>query len=378
MSLEALARGLRQAGGVLSPDVAKTLAAEDAELRAGNKQEALLRLRHTLEQEAQKASPQYQMQQEQLQNERLFRKAAAEAGGDITKIAAAAAQYGKQDLAVNIFNQQERRAAEAQQRADALEERRRQTDQQHEYRMGQLKTDAEREAERKRHNLVVESLTKESNAARAAQVDTSNRLKILELELKGDRAKADQLRDTDRKVTAFANELQQNKIPGLTASLTTANDILKKYEDKDDIPGVGAIEGSSKVPNLFRSEESNKVRGALQAVSNDLLNLYSGLAVTLPEAERRQLEEMRRGDFKEKDFRNAWPTIVKRYNTVMGNIRAGVNAEVLKEYQSRPGALKLDTITPAFEGKGGSSLEMDGYRFPNQEALDAYKKAKAK
>jgi hypothetical protein len=194
----------------------------------------------------------------------------------------------------------------------------------------------------------------------------------IEIQRQGrDQAQRDRV---DRSVTGFANELQQNKIPALSASITTANDLLKNYEDKDDIPGLGVFTGSKKIPDFLRSEEANKNRSALQAVSNDLLNLYSGLAVTLPESERRELEEMKNGNFDVKDFKNAWPRIVNRYNTVVGNLKAGANAEVLKEYQSRPGAMKLDPLTPAFGG--GDPLVMDGYRFPNQQALDAYKRAK--
>lgn len=152
----------------------------------------------------------------------------------------------------------------------------------------------------------------------------------------------------DRGVTGFANELQQNKIPALSASITTANDLLRQYEDKD-IPGFGLVEGSSMVPGAVRGEESNRVRSSVQAVSNDLLNLYSGLAVTLPEGERRELEEMRGGNFTSQDFKTAWPRIVNRYNTVLGNLRAGASPEVLQEYQSRPGALKLDPLKAAFD-----------------------------
>ena len=164
-----------------------------------------------------------------------------------------------------------------------------------------------------------------------------------------------QLDRVDRGVTAFANELQQNKVPGLASSMTAANSLLKQYEDKPDIPGIGAVEGSAMLPNLFRGKESNNVRSALQAVANDLLNMYSGLAVTLPESERRELEQMRRGDFKEADFRNAWPRTVERYNGVVGNLTAGASPEVRRQYGSRPGAMRLDPIEPAFKPKAAMS-----------------------
>jgi hypothetical protein len=371
MSLAALARGLRQAGGVLSPDVAKTIASEDSEMRNQDRQETLLKLRHTLEQEALKASPQHQMQQEALKNEKLFREEVSGAGGDLTKIAGAAVKYGKPELAVRIHEGAEQRAARLQQAAEANASQVRSLEM-------RLEDKALNRESQERLQAALLSI-KEQGLKQAAEAARANReLKILGLEMQRDRAGADKSRVVDRQVTAFANDLQQNKLPGLASSMTNANELLKKYEDTD-IPGIGTFVGSKKIPEFMRSEEANNMRSALVAVTNDLLNLYSGLAVTLPEAERRELEEMRGGKFSDKDFKNAWPRIVNRYNSVVGNLKASGSPEVIKEYQSRPGAMKLDDITPAFSQKNdGGGLELDGYRFPNKEALDAYKKAKAK
>lgn len=231
----------------------------------------------------------------------------------------------------------EQRAAEAQQR---FETQRANQEMLHEIRLGRAQTDEQRLAETQRHNQAMERLN-----ANNAQMNQWLRSQGIELQ-RLNRENADRDR-RDRAVTSFANELQQNKLPGLSASITAANDLMRKYE-QTDIPGLGLVSGSSKVPNMFRSEEANNVRSTLQAVSNDLLNLYSGLAVTLPEAERRELEEMRGGNFSSQDFKNSWPRVVARYNSVVGNLRAGANADVLKEYQSRPGAMRLDPVRPAF------------------------------
>jgi hypothetical protein len=230
--------------------------------------------------------------------------------------------------------------AEKQRAADQLESAKRYQDMMHEWRMTQAKSQQERDAETSRYRNDMLKFQQQN-------ADANRKIDIMRLELQGDKVKAEQLRNVDKQVTSFANELQQNKIPALTASISTANDLLKGYEGKD-LPGFGVLEGSGKIPGFMRSEESNRVRSSVQAVSNDLLNLYSGLAVTLPEAERRELEEMRGGNFSDKDFKNAWPRIVNRYNSVVGNLKAGANAEVLKEYQARPGAIKLDPLAPAF------------------------------
>ena len=194
----------------------------------------------------------------------------------------------------------------------------------------------------------------ESLKTKQAQDNIANQMRMMgfDIQRQGQQlqlARIDQAaeQNVDSQVTKFANELQQQKLPALSASISTANDLLRQYEGKD-IPGFGIIEGSSKIPSMVRGAESNKVRSAVQGVTNDLLNLYSGLAVTLPESERRELEQMVGGNFTDVDFKTAWPRIVNRYNTVLGNMGASASPKVVERYKSRPGAIKLEPLSPAF------------------------------
>ena len=211
----------------------------------------------------------------------------------------------------------------------------------------------------------------ESLKNQQAQNNIANQMRMMgfEIQRQGQQlqiARIDQAteQNVDRQVTQFANELQQQKIPALAASITTANDLLKQYEGKD-IPGFGIIEGSSKIPSMVRGSEANKVRSAVQGVTNDLLNLYSGLAVTLPESERRELEQMIGGNFTDIDFKTTWPRIVNRFNTVLGNMGASASPKAVERYKSRPGAMKLDAVAPAFGAKAGPQVGdvVDGYKF---------------
>lgn len=276
--------------------------------------------------------------------------------------AAVAAKFSGPDAVLksqqDALNRQAQREATAaqyamvlQQRNDALEERKRQFDttqaseaakRQFEewYKTEQLKNDQLFKGLNLQFQQMGLELKKQGNALQLQRFDREQRDKL------------------DKSVTAFANELQQNKVPGLASSITSANDLLKKYED-GSIPGLGVFEGSKHIPEFLRGPEANNVRSSLQAVTNDLLNLYSGLAVTLPEAERRELEQMQGGKFTDIDFKNAWPRIVNRYNSVIGNLRAGQKEEVLREYQGRPGAMKLDPLTPAFVGTPEFASEAD-------------------
>jgi hypothetical protein len=165
-------------------------------------------------------------------------------------------------------------------------------------------------------------------------------------------------KDINGQIERFSARLQTAKVAPLLESARVANDLLNNYADKD-IPGLGLGVGSAMVPNAFRSTEANNVRSALKAVTNDLLSMYSGLAVTLPESERRELEQMQRGDFSVKDFKNAWPRVIGRMNAVLGNLKAGLAPEAVSTYQSRAGALNLDPLTPAFGAAptGGWSIK---------------------
>lgn len=372
--LDSLAGGLRAAAGIMSPEIQKQTAEEDQRnnlLRAQQAQMLVQSLQQQVangsispEQAAQGAqslgvnvpaqviggpSIEAQAKRQALDNEMGFRQAVAASGGDLSKIAGHAAQFGKMELAVSIYNQQENRLARIQDARDKAEQRM----QELQMRLEDKAITREQQAQYQQGLL---ALRAQSNALQAELARGNQQLKELQIRMAGDqrdRAKEDRL---DRGVTSFANELQQQKIPGLSASITSANTLLKKYEGMD-IPGLGVVAGSKVIPNWSRSEESKNVRSSLQAVSNDLLNLYSGLAVTLPEAERRELESMQNGTFTSQDFKNAWPRIVNRYNTVVGNLAAGAGPDVLQRYQSRPGAMSLKPIEPAFTAQNTDILK---------------------
>jgi hypothetical protein len=93
--------------------------------------------------------------------------------------------------------------------------------------------------------------------------------------------------------------------------------------------------------------------------------MYSGLAVTLPENERRQLEQMTSGQFSAQDLYNAWPTVINRYNSIKGNLVAGTPPDAVDIYKSRPGAMNLEPLKAA-KGKRTERQIM-------QDALKEYK-----
>lgn len=286
MSLFDLAKGLRAAGGVLSPEAYKANVAEDAEARTEDRQTALLKLRQTLEQEAQKASPEYQMKMEQLKNEKLFREEVAGAGGDVTKIAGAAVKYGKPELAVNIFNQQEARAARLQQSADALEARKLQLGQAHEATMQRLTDARERAAETERHNRAVEGLKAQGDKLTAELARGNQELKKLQFTMKADQ-------ETQKKVQQLGTALEKSKLPHADAVLADVEKALEKTpEVAEFISGPKSL-----LPDLAVKDDVKFARQAFKKLFNITLQDRSGAAVTNQELERLK-QEFATGAFK--------------------------------------------------------------------------------
>lgn len=102
---------LRNLGSVLNPQVAQEIGAEERLQQQQAGQIGMMGLQKRIEME----SPEYKARVEALKNEKLFREEVAGAEGDMTRIATAAVKYGKPELAVNLYNQQESRVARIEQ-----------------------------------------------------------------------------------------------------------------------------------------------------------------------------------------------------------------------------------------------------------------------
>lgn len=150
----------------------------------------------------------------------------------------------------------------------------------------------------------------------------------------------------------LAGSFQQGGLPAVYASISSLNNKLLGKKDADQVEGLGVLPSVLNKSGLTRwmlSNESKDTRSQVQAVSNDLLKMYSGLAVTLPEAERRALEMMSDGVFSAQDFANAWPRTVERFNQTVGNLTAGQSPAAVSTYSRRPGAMPTTPVAPAFK-----------------------------
>ena len=89
-------------------------------------------------------------------------------------------------------------------------------------------------------------------------------------------------------------------------------------------------------------------RTGLLVVDNELLRLASGAAVTMNEAQRKQLELMASGQYSEADFANAWRnTIVPKTTEALSNVAGGFSDGVKQRYLQQGGRINPNAlITP--------------------------------
>jgi len=232
-----LARGL---GSVLNPQVAQDLANEDKQRQAMQQQVGMTLLQNEL----QKASPEYQARVEALKNERAFREAAAAAGGDLTKLSQAAMQFGKPEIAMKIYEGAENRLARSQQAKDALDARMAEL---------QMRLDdkaATREQQAQYQQMMVQ-LRQQGLALQAQIAEGNQQLRGLGIELQGER---NQIRreELERKARELSPEQKITYNAGVKeigkeeASLTATNQVaqaLKRFQELNDEVTTGRVSG---------------------------------------------------------------------------------------------------------------------------------------
>lgn len=255
---------LRGLGSVLNPAVAQDVAQEDARRQAQDQQLRMIALQQLI----QRGSPEYQAKMEALQNERNFRTAAQAAGGDPVKLAAAAAQYGKPELAVSLYNQQEARAARLQQAKEANDMKFLQ--------LQQAGTNAEAMQELKRQGLALQ-----------AEIAKGNQdLKRMQFGMQQD----NQLKKQTQQLGAA---LEKANLPEADAVLDGVEQALQKSPQiAEYISGP-----KSAIPDWMVPDDVKFGRQAFQKLFNITLKTRSGSAVTNQELERLK-SEFAAGTFK--------------------------------------------------------------------------------
>jgi hypothetical protein len=301
-------------GSVLNPQVAQELGSEDRQQAQLAQQIGLM----GLQQRMQENTPEYQAKVEALKNEKLFREEVSAAGGDMTKVAGAAVKYGKPELAVNIYNQAEARAARVQQANQAYE-----------LKVMELTQRAEdKAADRETRALAAAQLLelKKQGMALQAEIARGNQeLKKLQFTMKADQGLQTQ-------VTKLGAALEKANLPQTDVVLGQVEDALGKEPAKaKHLASYIAGENSWKL-DLAVDQDVRVARQAVHKLFNITLKDRSGAAVTNQELERLK-QEFATGVWKRPEqLLNGLEKARKIINNHYASVSAGFGPEALKAY----------------------------------------------
>jgi uncharacterized protein YggU (UPF0235/DUF167 family) len=114
-----------------------------------------------------------------------------------------------------------------------------------------------------------------------------------------------------------------------------------------NIPGVGYGTNISALgvdlSGAFIGKEGKANRSLVRNVSNELLRLASGQAVTMGETERQNLALMATGNYSEEDFLNALRNvIIPKVNEAVANVGAGYTPEIKNRYRDQGGRIDFN------------------------------------
>ena len=270
---------LRGLGSVLNPQVAQEDIQQEAEKRNIQKQFAMLALQRKMQEQ----SPEYQAKVEALKNEKAFRDAASQAGGDQVKLAQAASQFGKPELAVQLYNAAEQRTATAQQKADALKQQELSLQQTHEYRMAQLANVADQNKRQAAKDLLDAQYKQDMLKLTSAKNSSDAEIKNLGLEL--------QLMKFDQATGKGGGGLtpeNAGKVAMAQQSIDAIGTFRKLAFDKDGGLNRGLIAAVS-TPGMAGMPGYSDARIARSAIRNAIeakLRLETGAAATSSEVDR--------------------------------------------------------------------------------------------
>ena len=126
-----------------------------------------------------------------------------------------------------------------------------------------------------------------------------------------------------RKATALQGELTRlgtvvQPLQGLSSAADRVQQTLDKYKDQK-VPGIGH---AAWVPAFLRGNEATQNQAAVAGFAQALIQMQAGLSQTLSEQELTKATLLSSGSFSEKDFKENWPWMVKRYNDTIETIKA--------------------------------------------------------
>lgn len=170
-----------------------------------------------------------------------------------------------------------------------------------------------------------------------------------------------------RELQSLGRDYVKSGIPDLDSAMGSLEDILKPYEGKD-IPGMGA---TGFLPSALVSQDAKKVRQAVAAVSNRLLKVRSGSAVTDQEFQRFGQELGTYLGATDAELMRAIPLIRQTMTAAQNSIFAGYDPEIVDVYKGRLGGGSSGMQTQEEEEgqtdlSGLSQEELEAIAYGNQ------------
>lgn len=340
---------LRGLGSVLNPQVMQSVEQEDQRREQFGNQLGLMMLQKQIEQQ----SPEYQMKMEALKNERGYRTAMQDAGGDPVKMFSAAATFGKPEVALSLMKSTEDRALREREMLLRHEDRSTAATNNYELRRSQIalmeKQGADKD-ELARMRLDLDRSAKEMSNQLAAERNQIllNQGKVQQQMLDMRLAQQNQGRDqqTQRQTMQLSGALEKAGLNEVRASIDDAEQALAKAPNiAEYLTGP-----KSTIPDWMVSKEIRDARQALTRVFNITLKARSGAAVTNQELDRLK-QEFGQGAFKTADqLTGAFGKMKGIVTSHYQGIAAGFSPEALKMYNEN-----LEAIGGAPFVRGGAS-----------------------
>lgn len=205
---------------------------------------------------------------------------------------------------------------------------------------------------------------RERIAAQRAQSELQNQMRLMGLDLQrqGLAMRGDSLAlqrmlaqqgQSDRKEKSLNEGTQKlskqsEDLTNLVSGVRELTGALAPYmASGKNIPGVGYGTNISAagvdLSGAFLGKEGKANRSLVRNVSNELLRLASGQAVTMGETERQNLALMATGNYSEEDFLNALRNvIIPKVNEAVANVGAGYTPEIKSRYRDQGGRIDFN------------------------------------
>lgn len=173
---------------------------------------------------------------------------------------------------------------------------------------------------------------------------------------------------------------QSEDLTNLVSGVRQLTGALAPYIAADkNIPGVGYGTNISALgldlSGAVMGKEGKANRSLVRNVSNELLRLASGQAVTLGETERQNLALMATGNYSEEDFLNALNNvIIPKVNEAVANVGAGYSADIKNRYRDQGGKIDFGRPFETLNRPGSKAAPASNLSAQEQAELEALRK----